>query len=161
MAKKNASIGDTILRVIAEAGGSISGSDLRDAMADIPDANRRYHAGILRKTGRITTTGGTSNTVYHLADGETPSPPAERIPHKAMSRKQTTPPARAAKTKGTPERDNVRTSPPAFDALVDHAHLSRTIAPHFLRRVLALALARPGDIPDADRQALAAVAAGC
>jgi hypothetical protein len=141
LAKKTDSTADQILDVIAKAGGSISGADLRDALPDVADANRRYHAGQLRAQGRITTTGGTSNMVYHLADGDTASAPAERIPNPKA-----------------PQRGKAAKKPAKAKPSAQHA---TTVAPQFLRRVLALALSRPGDIHDIDRQALAAVAAGC
>lgn len=182
MAKKTDSTADQILDVIAKAGGSISGTDLRDALPDVSDANRRYHAGQLRAQGRITTTGGTSNMVYHLADGNTASAPAERIsnatrPKSAKAKKGAKPAKATSKpsaivTEGTarraalleavtkPRGDDLSASmsPASVDLADQHA---TTIAPQFLRRVLALALSRPGDIHDTDRQALAAVAAGC
>lgn len=169
MAKQNESIPDTILRVIAEAGGSISGTDLRDAMPDIADHNRRYHSQQLRKAGRISTTGNTGSTVYHLADGETASAPAQRIPNpkkqktaKAPKRIKQVKVDRLAKriTKAIGRRSKPAPLPPPPSSELEDQH-GTTVSPQYLRRVLALALARPGDIHDTDRQALAAVAAGC
>jgi hypothetical protein len=119
--------------------------------------------------------------VYHLADGDTASAPAARIPNpKAPKRGKAA--KKPAKAKPSALQREPKTQP--FDqfefaeqaaagvgpatpspiaeptAQLEDQHAT-TIAPQFLRRVLALALSRPGDIHDTDRQALAAVAASC
>jgi hypothetical protein len=67
MAKKSESIGDTILRLIGEAGGTLSAADLSDKMPDVADANRGYHVRKLVQEGRLTAAGKTVDRSYSLA----------------------------------------------------------------------------------------------
>ena len=161
MTKNPESIGDAIVRLITGAGGSISSADLQHGMPDVASPNRLYHTRKLVEAGRITTKGATSNRTYHLAGESKPSVKSSK-PGKA--KEQALALLFADRVARQQLIDTTAYGAPVMLQVATEATLIEDLPPilrQHLRRVLALALSRPGDIHDADRQALAAVAEGC
>lgn len=67
---------DRILALIFDAGGSISGADLRAALDDLDQPERAKAVGLLRSEGKIRSEGSTLQIRYHLVDWK--DAPAER-----------------------------------------------------------------------------------
>lgn len=67
---------DRILALIFDAGGSISGADLRAALDDLDQPERAKAVGLLRNEGKIRSEGSTLQIRYHLVDWK--DAPAER-----------------------------------------------------------------------------------
>lgn len=67
---------DRILALIFDAGGSMSGADLRAALDDLDQPERAKAVGLLRNEGRIRSEGSTLQIRYHLVDWKQPTTPA-------------------------------------------------------------------------------------
>jgi len=83
---------DRILALIFDAGGSISGADLRAALDDLDQPERAKAVGLLRSEGKVRSEGSTLKIRYHLvnwresptvADTAPPRPRPTAIPHAA------------------------------------------------------------------------------
>jgi hypothetical protein len=160
---------DKVVRLLAEAGGTLAGADLRDQLG-VDEITRRMAISALRKAGRISSEGATVNIVYRLEDGTHAPVAGHRIanPKKAAKPGKKLSKAKVAKLSRDMQlvidKPSTKTAEPVTLQVAIEATVVEDLQPiprQYLRRVLALALSRPGDILDVDRQALAAVAGGC
>jgi hypothetical protein len=171
-ARKNESIGDIVLRLIGEAGGTLSAAELSDKMPDVADANRGYHVRKLVLEGQLTATGKTSDRSYSLAGTpaktakgtvkassnaskpEAPAKPFDQFEHAESEASAVL----AARTDLVPSaQPDININVAIVRPVLEDQH-NVVIDPAFLRRVLRLALSVPGEISNADRQALHAIA---
>ena len=84
---------DRILALIFDAGGSISGADLRAALDDLDQPERAKAVGLLRNEGKIRSEGSTLQIRYHLVDSKGSPTVAATAPPRP--RPTTTPPPAA------------------------------------------------------------------
>lgn len=79
---------DRILALLFDAGGSMSGADLRAALDDLDQPERAKAVGLLRNEGKIRSEGSTLQIRYHLVDWKqitTAAPTAPPHPRPATS----------------------------------------------------------------------------
>lgn len=75
---------DRILALIFDAGGSMSGADLRAALDDLDQPERAKAVGLLRNEGKIRSEGSTLQIRYHLVDWKRPTTAASTAPPRRL-----------------------------------------------------------------------------
>lgn len=108
---------DRILALIFDAGGSMSGADLRAALDDLDQPERAKAVGLLRNEGKIRSEGSTLQIRYHLVDWKQPTTTTHTTPPRP--RPETSPAAAAAADPITLEFDLMRA---LFDVVTGAAY---------------------------------------